>query len=240
MIECHLRSLEAIEENINHRHFVALILDKLPQKVRYQLYMLKPENENWSVPKLRELLRKHISAMEMASNNESLEPSASPGQPRMSQRYHFKTTTGGLLAGYTKGHTPTCIYCNESHWSDECSKHRTLQARKEKMKGCCYNCLKVGHIIKDCKVERACAHCGKRKSHHRSLCNKLFQQSIAMTSEAQNISIVDTEGAMIATTNQVLMQTVTAVVQNTQSSSSISIRLILDSGPKIIHHRGTG
>ena len=33
-IECHLRSLEAIGENISHRHFIALILEKLPQRVQ--------------------------------------------------------------------------------------------------------------------------------------------------------------------------------------------------------------
>jgi len=32
-IECHLRSLEAIGENVNHRHFTALIFEKPPQKV---------------------------------------------------------------------------------------------------------------------------------------------------------------------------------------------------------------
>ena len=70
-IECHLRSLQAIGENIDHRHFVALILEKLPQKVRYQLYMRKPEDEEWTVTKLRMLLGRHISAMEMAGSESS-------------------------------------------------------------------------------------------------------------------------------------------------------------------------
>ena len=39
-IERNLRSLEAIGEDVNHRHFIALISEKLPQKVLYQLYML--------------------------------------------------------------------------------------------------------------------------------------------------------------------------------------------------------
>ena len=33
-IERHLRSLDAIGENVNHRHFIALIFEKLPQRVR--------------------------------------------------------------------------------------------------------------------------------------------------------------------------------------------------------------
>ena len=46
------RNLEAMGEDINHCHFVALITEKLPQKVLYQLYMLKAEGEEWTVPKL--------------------------------------------------------------------------------------------------------------------------------------------------------------------------------------------
>ena len=67
-IERHLRSLEAIGESVNHRHFIALIFDKLPQRVRYQLFMQKPEGEVWTVPKLRLSLAKYISAMKMAGS----------------------------------------------------------------------------------------------------------------------------------------------------------------------------
>ena len=52
-------------ENIEHHHFVALITEKLPQKVIYQLYMMKGE-EAWTVKKLRELLGKHTTTMELA------------------------------------------------------------------------------------------------------------------------------------------------------------------------------
>jgi len=57
-IERNLRSLEAIGEYINHWHFIALISEKLPQRVLYQLYMLKAED--WTISKLRHLLGKHI------------------------------------------------------------------------------------------------------------------------------------------------------------------------------------
>lgn len=49
-IERHLRSLEAVGENVNHRHFVALISEKLPLKVLYQLYMLKGMTKNGRCP----------------------------------------------------------------------------------------------------------------------------------------------------------------------------------------------
>ena len=65
MIERNLRSLEAIKEDVNHQHFIALISKKLPPKVLYQLYILQEEAEEWTVAKIRHLLGKHISAMEM-------------------------------------------------------------------------------------------------------------------------------------------------------------------------------
>ena len=229
-MECHLRSLQAIGENIDHRHFVSVILEKLPQKVRYQLYMQKPEDEEWTVTKLRALLGRHIAAMEMAGSEEV-------SVTRSHQ--HRKSTAGGLLAGNShkrpgnsqkgsQSRQPRCMYCGESHWSDECSKYNSLQARKEKLKGCCFNCLKSGHVLKDCKVDRACAHCGKKGNHHRSLCNTLFQ--LPPSPQILGAESFKPEGAMIASSNQVLMQTATVTVKNRKHNSSASVRLVLDSG----------
>ena len=53
-------------EDVNHRHFVALITEKLPQRVLYQLYMQKDDNEGWTVRNLRHLLGKHIMVLEIA------------------------------------------------------------------------------------------------------------------------------------------------------------------------------
>ena len=61
----YLRSLEAVGENVNRRYFVVLISEKLPQKVLHQLYMLKGDNEEWTVPKLRHLLGEHVTVLEM-------------------------------------------------------------------------------------------------------------------------------------------------------------------------------
>ena len=66
MLRRHLRCLEAVGERVDHCHFVALILQKLPQKVRCHLYMQKSEDTEWTVPSLRQLLGKYISTLEMA------------------------------------------------------------------------------------------------------------------------------------------------------------------------------
>ena len=79
---------EAIGEDINHQHFITLISEKLPQRVLYQLYMLKAQDEEWIVSKLRHLLGKHISAMEMANLEFSQAPTQSKHYPSLGQNDH--------------------------------------------------------------------------------------------------------------------------------------------------------
>jgi len=72
--------------------------------------MQKQESEEWTVPKLHQLLGKYIIAMEMAGSNESFEVSASTSQSNstsVNQRCHSqeRSTTGGLLAGNGKSST---------------------------------------------------------------------------------------------------------------------------------------
>ena len=80
-------------------------------------------------------------------------------------------------------------------------------------------CHLVHHRTLSKTLERACAHCGRKKSYHRSLCQKLFKPTVEKT-----------ETTMVASSNQVLMQTATVVVENSQGTSSVPVCLILDSG----------
>ena len=104
-IKRHLRSVEAIGENVNHRYFVVLISEKLPQEVLYQLHMLKADNAEWTVPKLHQLLGKHITMLEMTGSKSHLpqapiRPSNSKQfQQEGSKDFYPKSTAEGLLTG---------------------------------------------------------------------------------------------------------------------------------------------
>ena len=156
-----------------------------------------------------------------------------------------KPTAGELLVGGSSNSNSStkpqyglkCIFCGQNHWSDECPKYTTQQARKEKLRGSCFKCLQKGRAAKDCKKQRICAHCGK-SNHHRSLCFKLFSanedklpesglQAVGMKGHVEKSK---TEEATAPCGNQVLMQTATATVRNTPGNKSIPIRIILDSG----------
>ena len=248
-IEYHLRSLEALGEDIEHRHFVALITEKLPKAVLYQLYMMKGE-EDWTVAKLRELLGKHITAMEMAGGEIHHPSQLPPIQPAYKQGHQqrefrsYKSTAGELLAGGSSDPSQRssqkvlkCVFCGQNHWSDECPKYTTQQARIEKLKGLCFKCLQKGHMAKDCQRQRSCYHCGKT-SHHRSLCSRLFTTNDGEVhdSELQTISArgdpekAENEGATVACGNQVLMQTATATILKSPGNQATQVRMILDSG----------
>ena len=240
-IERNLRSLEAIGEDVSHRHFIALISEKLPQKVLYQLYMLQEEGEEWTVAKLRHFLGKHISAMEMAGAEFSQMFTQPGNTSRSTQNEHTRKgylntrpSASELLAGNGKASVPRqvkikCIFCDQSHWSDECPNCSTLQERREKLKGFCYVCLKKGHMSKNCTRNKICAHCGKKNEHHRSLCPTLFANKNPSSSLSSVEDVADNNPTDVASTN-VLMQTATATVKNTVGNCSKSVRLLLDSG----------
>ena len=163
------------------------------------------------------------------------------------QTSSFKSTAGSLLASSHKTTMvskqiplqPKCIYCSQGHWSDECTKFTTLQARKERVKNSCFKCLQKGHMLKDCRHNRQCAHCG-RQSHHRSLFPQLFRngdQSLIVLPQGQNVasteaqtvsSVVDKEKVMLTSTKQVLMQTATSTIKNIPGDVSLTVCMILD------------
>ena len=68
-----------------------------------------------------------------------------------------RPTAEGLLAASSNQSVRNIqihyVYCSKSHWSDECPNHMNLQAQKEKLRGCCYNCFKKGHTLIAQRIE---------------------------------------------------------------------------------------
>ena len=58
-----------------------------------------------------------------------------------------------LLQNLTGGKKMIRIYCSGQHWSDERQKFPIVTARKEKVWGHCFICLKQGHQLKNCTVK---------------------------------------------------------------------------------------
>ena len=77
-----------------------------------------------------------------------------------------------------------CSYCSGDHYSHECTKYKTVNARKDRVMSLklCFNCLTPGHSSKTCRSTRTCRTCGLH--HHSSLCIKAHSNS--NSSEASN------------------------------------------------------
>ena len=97
---------------MNHRHFTALITEKLPQQVGCQLYMQKAEDKEWTVPKLRHILSEYISAIEMVGNESSNAP-ASGTNPSFTKQQNRPCNWGLLAGSHSKGPSQRESPCKE-------------------------------------------------------------------------------------------------------------------------------
>ena len=130
-----------------------------------------------------------------------------------------------------------CRFCDGYHWSDECPKYPTMESRKQRIKGCCYICLRDGHNANEClKRDSKCYFSKQINHHHRSLCPQKFgtlthRESAKLADEMPTEDgLVNTENSLISSGEMVLMQTARANIKNTTDGFRQNIRLLLDAG----------
>lgn len=234
-IEKNLRSLEALKQDINQDVFISIVTSKIPRDVLIQLEIQKGSKGKWSVNKLRELFNEYISARERAEHQVMTENKyALPKPPRL--------TTEALVSGFktqrsTNSRQPIlpCRYCSGGHWSDECLVYPTLEARKQKIMGSCFICLKQGHRTNECFLTRTCFYCRQAKVHHRSLCPQKFgsvqKESAHLADELLEQEVEDTtENVLMSSGEMVLMQTAKCHIRNPANWIQENVRMLLDSG----------
>ena len=151
-IEKHLRSLQALGEDVNTKMLVSLIMSKLPKDVITHLTDHKVDDQEWSVQLLRDKLHRYITNRENAERQCGTPKDESKHRIvniwPTSQDSEHKTTTEALFSvpkppkDLKVRRRDVFIYCNGKHWSDECRKYPTVTARKETIKGHCFICLK--------------------------------------------------------------------------------------------------
>ncbi len=252
-IERHLRSLEVLGENLDQQVFVSMIRSKIPSDVLLQLELLKGADHKWTLRKLRDLLRQYIVSKEKAdkiklsapSNQRDIELHKFQGTKSTanfkgsSTPFTPKYTTGAFVASEKKGPSTQspkkCRFCEQSHWSDQCDRYKTIEDRKRQLKRSCFKCLKSNHMANDCKSSKVCVYCGKENVHHRSLCEKKFpknsgSESVHLSDEVNNTKSVTEEVGLLSYNETVLMQTALTEIKGNDSDKSEEVRLILDSG----------
>ena len=239
-IEKHLRSLEALEQNVDQDIFIAVITSKFPKEVIIHLELQKGARNKWSVREFRELFNNDVAAGERAEQNHDAtkgETTEVSNKPKVSSAEALVVGTQADGGKMEKRLSTKCRFFDAHHWSDECSKYDIAEKRKQRIKGCCYWCLKQGHNANDCPKRITCAHYNKRNYHHRSLCPQKFgttakeQANLAeeIESEAEDEEL-NTENSLISPGEMVLMQTARADINNPNNVLKQNVRMLLDSG----------
>ncbi|MBV2113425.1 MAG: aspartyl protease family protein [Candidatus Thiodiazotropha sp. (ex Ctena orbiculata)] len=199
--------------------------------------MQKGAKNKWTVCNLRELLNDYISAREKCEQS-----SAGIAENRNIQSKPVRTSTEALMVGpktqFRRNSNRlfgSCRYCNESHWNDECSRYPTVEARKRRIKGSCFICLKQGHKSDECTLKKSCYYCGQMNNHHRSLCPEKFgslqHENVHLVEETplQN-DLNRTENVLLSSSEMVLMQTSKASIKNAISGVQGNVRILFDTG----------
>ena len=146
-IERNFRSLEALGQNVDQAIFISMVTSKLPRDVMMQLEIQKGTGTKWSVGRLREMLKAHIQAREAAESHTKPDKPSEPKPTTQFTTQKFKPQPANqfkprysaeALVTTTQDHRSRyepkrlCVYCQGSHWSDQCATYKTVEERKQK------------------------------------------------------------------------------------------------------------
>ncbi|KAK5981418.1 RTR1-type domain-containing protein [Trichostrongylus colubriformis] len=175
-------------DDSNETALGAILINKLPARVKSRIYDMTGHSHNLSPSELLRLLtdivRKEATLFEMDHHSR-------PHQLPPSQHHGFFTATRPKAYRQTQAMRPDrqaqairrgqktrpCSYCNRNHLPISCDSFATPHQRSRRVKELrlCFNCLSGKHSTKDCRSKRTCKFCSKR--HHSSLCFSQLQPS---------------------------------------------------------------
>ena len=233
-VETHLRSLTALDEDVEQIIYVSLITSKISRHTMAQLELQKGTGP-WSVTNLRSKLQAYISAQEAAerhSPNQVMPEKAPP--PRAPQlqsnpaRSSALLTTESRSAANPSPKSVQCAFCQGPHYSDECNKYTTVDTRKPQVGNRCFRCLRFGHTVHTCRANKPCFYC-RRSDHHSSLCPSKFSSRVRP--EAKPFQPSPAVNALAGEDKSVVMQTaVVQVISPDNPNSTTSARILFDTG----------
>eukprot|EP00117_Sycon_ciliatum_P027645 scpid56885/ scgid22413/ len=120
-IERHLRSLEAVGEDMNQKIFLSIVMAKLPETVIFNLEITRG-NSTWNVHALCKALLRYVEAKETSTAHADSRlvtdsPRSIGGLPS-----YTHSSEEALLSHTAQRSPPRCFYCKDTHFTDECTK----------------------------------------------------------------------------------------------------------------------
>ena len=154
--------------------------------------------------------------------------------PRRSEKPSRSTTTT-LLSGAQSRVSPVCSYCQQAHYSVDCTIVVGVKDQREILKssGRCFNCLRRGHMAGRCST---CQLCKKRHQPETKEPTRTSAAVVPVTSQSvlnpEAPAFESTLTTLCSSYNQtVLLQTARAKVYNPSSPHQVTeLCVLLDSG----------
>ena len=164
LVETHTRSLCSlgIPSTSYGSLLSSVVMNKLRQEIRVSISK-EVTGESLDLEAIMKIVEKEISARERATATVTV-TSPVKKQPR-----ECSVTASALLSNNSSF---ACSFCSQPHPSSDCGSVTDVGERKRILvkAGRCYNCLKKGHIGRDCRSPSKCSNCGGR--HHLSICSR--------------------------------------------------------------------
>eukprot|EP00731_Ephydatia_muelleri_P023359 Em0015g942a len=161
-IESHVRSLNSlgVPSSSYGSLLSSIVMNKMPQEIRL-IVSRKLVDCEWGFDEFIKIVEEEVDARERAS----LVASSTMAAPRKSKD---RPTVTSLLSS----ESTCCTYCGRAHPSSCCRTISNVTDCKEFLvkSGQCFQCLKKGHLSKDCRSKANCQNC--RGRHHTSICYK--------------------------------------------------------------------
>lgn len=237
----HIRGLKAL--GVTSETYGALlcpvVMESLPQEMRV-IISRKVTNCQSDLDSILDALLAEIEARERVGVT-------SRDHPQQSRSKRDQSTGATLYAGGTGNKKQSagsqyCCYCQAAHTPITCPKVTQVEERKQVImrQGRCFNCLRRGHLIRDCKTQASCKGCNSK--HHPSICRNLMKETPPNeTAYSSNSSPLNLSAPSFTPTTSptlyiegdpaVLLQTAQATVFNpNRPHISEEIRVIFDCG----------
>ena len=223
-IECHIRSLAMLGVATGSYSSVLTptILGKLPSDIRLVVSRSITDGD-WCLDKLMSVLHGELEARERAA--------AATVSPPSHTKLHTKTRELSVTRAML-----SCTFCEQAHSAHSCPNVTDVESRKQTLRkvGKCFNCLRRGHLVRDCRANIRCQVC--RGKHHTSICERrshipVMDNAVTSTTERPSVTHTASTAMCTSTRTQALLQTATCVVTNPEMPEHRKeVRLILDGG----------
>ena len=169
-VETKHRALQALEldEGTYSAIVVPSILEKLPHALRLTTTRGEPDHHDWSLGDLLKALGQEVELREEYDTNNERRARNTQGDFR---KKNLSTLHAGRVRK-TNIEEKNCVFClRTDHRHEDCPKVEDVEERKRILfkYGRCFNCLRKGHLAKDCSNNVVvCNSCGEQ--HHSAIC----------------------------------------------------------------------